>query len=357
MVPGTVIHHSPSQTGCYVGCPSIAILADGDYVATHSHFGPGSTNDRTFVYRSSDRGATWHHLAGLHGQIWSGLFVHRGELYLMGTDHCDTTNGRLNGRMVIRRSRDEGETWSVPADAATGLLSDEEGYHTAPVPVALHQERIWRAMEFAPDPDRTTWRPLVLSARVDADLLDRRSWKRSRLFDHPWQGAQCIEGNVVVAPDDSLVNILRCNRVDFAAIARVFPDGSGLEADCQEDLIPFPGGGSKFTIRLHEPSALYWALTNPRRDPTAKRNRLCLMSSPDLRRWDIRRLVLAHPDPEYHAFQYVDWRFDGDDIVFVSRTAYDDGEGGAHNYHDANYLSFHRIHGFRAEKDPAYVAP
>ena len=38
---------------------------------------------------------------------------------------------------------------------------------------------------------------------------------------------------------------------------------------------------------------------------------------------------------------------DGDDIIAVSRTAYDDGFGGAHRAHDANYMTFHRIRNFR----------
>jgi len=43
----------------------------------------------------------------------------------------------------------------------------------------------------------------------------------------------------------------------------------------------------------------------------------------------------------------VDWVFEGDDIIFVSRTAFDDDLTGAHNAHDANYLTFHRIQDFR----------
>ena len=49
-----------------------------------------------------------------------------------------------------------------------------------------------------------------------------------------------------------------------------------------------------------------------------------------------------------HAFQYIDWLFDGDDIVAVSRTAFDDDEGGACDFHNANYLTFHRFRGFRS---------
>lgn len=57
-----------------------------------------------------------------------------------------------------------------------------------------------------------------------------------------------------------------------------------------------------------------------------------------------------HPDLEKHAFQYVDWQFDGADLVAASRTAFDDGLGGAHNQHDANYMTFHRVRAFRAQK-------
>jgi len=34
-------------------------------------------------------------------------------------------------------------------------------------------------------------------------------------------------------------------------------------------------------------------------------------------------------------------------IELAVRTAYDDGGGGAHNAHDANYLTFHRFRNFR----------
>ena len=48
-----------------------------------------------------------------------------------------------------------------------------------------------------------------------------------------------------------------------------------------------------------------------------------------------------------HAWQYIDWQFEDDDIIYLSRTAFDDGLGGAKNAHDANFLTFHRIVGFR----------
>jgi hypothetical protein len=62
----------------------------------------------------------------------------------------------------------------------------------------------------------------------------------------------------------------------------------------------------------------------------------------------VRCIVLYHPDLARHGFQGVDWLFDGDDLIAFSRTAYDDGQGGAGNFHDTNFLTFHRVHNLRA---------
>lgn len=39
-VPGVIIDHSPASSGRYVGSPSLAVLPDGTYVASHDFFGP-----------------------------------------------------------------------------------------------------------------------------------------------------------------------------------------------------------------------------------------------------------------------------------------------------------------------------
>jgi len=44
---------------------------------------------------------------------------------------------------------------------------------------------------------------------------------------------------------------------------------------------------------------------------------------------------------------YADWQFDGDDLIAAVRTAFDDGQSGAHSNHDANFLTFHRVRNFR----------
>ncbi|MBQ8551514.1 MAG: hypothetical protein IJ428_01735 [Clostridia bacterium] len=69
------------------------------------------------------------------------------------------------------------------------------------------------------------------------------------------------------------------------------------------------------------------------------------MKSPDLDNWMVAADILDYldSDPKYVGFQYVDFFIEGDDILFQSRTAIN----GAHNFHDANYATFHVIRDFR----------
>ena len=168
----------------------------------------------------------------------------------------------------------------------------------------------------------------------------------SETLQHLWSKSQWIEGNMVVTPDGKLVNVLRTDGgPDQAAIVHVSDDGRRLTHDRAVDLIAFPGGGSKFTIRFDPQTKRYWSIGNKQSDPPAGRNVLALTSSSDLRTWKVETLLHRHADSQNHAWQYVDWLFDGDDLVAVSRTAWD----GSHNFHDANYLTFHRIANFRAK--------
>jgi hypothetical protein len=194
-------------------------------------------------------------------------------------------------------------------------------------------------------------RTFVMSAPVDADLLKADSWTMSnRLeFDQAWPGTVWLEGNVVATPQKKLVNILRveCKEAELAAIVHISEDGRSVRFDPAKGFIDFFGGSNKFTIRYDPLTGRYWSLVNRQFNPRAYRNNLVLVSSSDLRIWKVESVVLRHHDSEKHAFQYIDWLFENEDIIAVSRTAYDDGLGGAHNAHDANYITFHRLRNFR----------
>ncbi|MBI4325314.1 MAG: exo-alpha-sialidase [Chloroflexi bacterium] len=358
-MPGVVVDHSPASSGLYIGSPSLALLPSGEYVASHDFFGPKSgefESARSVVFRSSDRGRYWKKVSEIQGAFWSSLFVHRGALYLLGPD-------RHHGNILVRRSRDGGETWTSPTNAATGLLRDNGEYHCAPMPVLEHQGRLWRAFEWRHPAIAwgINYRAGMLSAPVNADLLNAENWTASNFLpsDRAWNDADMgawLEGNAVVAPSGELVDVLRVQTRspdEKAALVAISADGKTASFDPAKGFVRFPGGAKKFAIRFDPPSRLYWSLASivPERhranNPGGIRNTLALTCSPDLTNWTVRCILLCHPDVAKHGFQYVDWLCEGDDIIAVCRTAYDDGLGGAHNNHDANFLTFHRFANFR----------
>jgi hypothetical protein len=358
-VPGVIVDHIPASSKVYIGSPGICILSNGDYIASHDHFGPGSTEFTqalTSIFKSTDKGKSWNKISEIYGQFWSNLFVNENYLYIMGT-------WKHHGNFIIRRSSDGGFSWSEPNDGKTGLLLEGE-YHTAPMPIVIHNNRIWRAFENARS-NTTAWgirySAMVISAPVNADLLDASNWKVTNFlsYDSTYLNGEFggwLEGNAVVTPDGKIVDILRVATAekgrDMAAIVNISDDGTIASFDPPTGFIDFVGGARKFSIRYDEKTRRYWTICNMITEEFADlpagsvRNTLVLKSSPDLRNWTVHKILLHHPDVKKHGFQYVDWQFDGRDIIFLSRTAYDDESGGANNYHDANYLTFHRIRNY-----------
>ena len=229
----------------------------------------------------------------------------------------------------------------------------------------------------------------MLSAPLDADLLDRDSWTMSeRLGRNPdWLDGRFggwLEGNAVVTPQGHIVNVLRVSDEavgDIAAVIAYSDDGktprftdanrafgddpaSAEKILTQGGFIPLPGANTKFLIREDpQKPGTYWMLSNatPPKHHHGNlggiRNTLSLFHSDDLVHWKLRTRLLYHPDVVNHAFQYPDWVYDGDDLAVVLRTAYDDGMGGPHNFHDANFITFLRVSNFRelTEKDSVEI--
>ena len=355
--PGIVIHNSLTVSHEYVGSPSIVIMPDGTYVASHDYFGHKLSD--TYVYISKDRGRSWTSVAKLASLTWATLFCRGEELYLIGISPKAIIG---YGDFVVRRSLDCGRSWTEPKDKKSGLIRSGF-YHTAPVPVVFHNGRYWRAMENMGQ--AWGWGPfsaLMASVPCNADLLDAEQWIFSNelRYDHAWrEGTSAwLEGNAVVAPNGEVKDILRIayKPDDLAAMVSVSSDGKHITFVPETDYIHFPGGGKKFTIRYDSISRRYWSLSNyilgeyryKDMDGGAIRNTQVLMYSDDLKKWCIADTVLTCNHPELYGFQYVDWQFDGDDIVFVSRTAWKDEAGDPPRQHDANYMTFHRIRKFRS---------
>ncbi len=352
-VPGTVIAHSPSIEKTYLGTPSICILPDGTYVASHSMF--GAKNNIVPIFISKDRGKNWTKVSEVRG-FWSGLFVHREVLYLMGVDAA-------LGNCIIRKSLDGGRTWSSPDDSSKGLIRAadlEKGFHTSAVSVVEAFGRIWRPFEVAPKEGKWgLFEALVLSAPVDADLLNAKSWTSTTRMsvDTCWgkQYNTWLEGGAVISPRGNVVNVLRVDnrREETAAIVHVADNGKTLSFNPEKDFIRFPGGCKRFVIRYDSISNRYWSLTNWVPDEfkghnvERTRNTLALISSEDMRDWTVHEVILQDANVAKSGFQYVDWQFENEDMIFISRTAFFDGVYYADNQHNANFITFHRIESFR----------
>ncbi|NGM62137.1 exo-alpha-sialidase [Sphingobacterium sp. SGG-5] len=364
--PGVIIDYSSASTGKYIGSPSLCLRSNEDYVASHDFFGPGAVEKNigiTVVFKSINKGKTWEQISVVHGQFWSTLFEHNDVLYLFGTD-------REYGNLIIRKSTDGGYTWTEPLDKNSGLLFAGK-YHTAPVPIIRHNGYMWRAVEEI-DRRQKKWGKMFMSsmfsANLSGDLMKASTWRKTNSlpYDSTYlKGAFVgwLEGNAVLDTNGNVVNLLRVSTqvagVEKAAVVPVSDDGLRATFDKEKDFINFPGGSKKFSVRYDSITNLYWTLSNVIapdlmhiKETGRIRNTIALCSSKDLRNWRIHKYILHHSDRNKHGFQYVDWQFEGaKNIVFVSRTAFDDAYGGAHRQHDANYLTFHRIKNFRKLKN------
>ncbi|GAB1462489.1 hypothetical protein MASR2M52_04800 [Pedobacter sp.] len=382
--PGIVVAESKDTFKDKIYSPSIVILPDGSYVASQDM--PKGIG----IHKSTDKGLTWKFVTKIDIGHWGGLFVHKGILYAMGTS-------KSFGDVIIHKSTDGGKTWTESLDEDSGVLFKGK-YHTAPVPVVVHNGRIWRAYEevVVDEPSRD-FHALVISAPVDADLLKASSWTRSNSirFEEKWLNAKrpnWLEGNIVVAPNGKLVDFMRLEtwlgkgqkyelegsavgkpRHEVAAVISVSDDGKKVTFENKpEEYVLFPGAETKFTIRYDSLSQGYWTAVNKITyfDKTStetyngnwhQRNVLALYSSKDLKHWEEKYHIVKWNAGtplntwDVFGFQYADWQFEGNDIILVSRTSWYGSR-----YHDANMMTFHRIKDFRNVKlsdSPADLYP
>ncbi|GAA3407686.1 hypothetical protein ACFFNY_11090 [Paenibacillus hodogayensis] len=362
-VPGTVINYIHPEDYTYgfsgrsVASPSIVRLPDGSLLASHDIFWGNEGQNTSMLFRSRDDGATWSFVQFLYPCFWGKLFLHRGRLYMLATS-------TEYGALLIGRSDDGGETWSAPTEIIAAGSQKAGGPHKAPMPVIEHNGRLWTGIDYGSWTLGSHASGLV-SVPADADLLDSSQWTVMPFlpYDLEWPGtvggtnrAGLLEGNAVVTPDGKLVNLLRYQtnggNPDHGRAIMLQADPDRPEQPLTfYKVIPFYGNLSKFTVYYDLDSACYWSLVSRvKPDKTGQRNILALVRSADLEHWEIVQDVLNYEDngwPEDFkkvGFQYIDWISDGDDILFASRTAIN----GAYNFHNANYLTYHKIANFRS---------
>ena len=367
-VPGIVINYLHPYddfyafSGRYLCSPSIVQTGSGRLVASMDVYGPRHAQNLTFLYKSDDGGKSWQYLCDLFPCYWGKLFIHRDRIYMLSVT-------AEYGELQVGYSADEGAHWTKPVTLFPGAgIRDEKGMHQAPTPVIEHNGRIWSAVDYG------TWEmgghaSALVSCDASTDLMDPADWTCSEFvpFDPAWPGAVpeslwgCLEGNAVAGPDGEVFDMLRYQ------ITGVFRDGKKrgeitngkalllkIDQKNPENALQFyrfvdlNGGMSKFVVKRDPVTKKYVSLVNEVLDDTtpAQRNVLSLAVSDDLIEWKLVRRVIngAAYSTDEVGFQYVDFVFSGDDMIFVSRTAFNH----AHNFHDSNYITAHRITDFRA---------
>jgi len=354
--PGTVINYLHPQdkayatSGRYLCSPSLLKLPGGALLASMDVFEGGGPQNLTLIFRSDDNGRNWRYVTDLMPCFWGKLFWHRGAVYMLA---CSTEYGDL----LIGRSDDEGSTWTAPVHLFPGSRGDV-GMHKAPMPVIEHEGRLHTCVEYG------SWASgghadCMLTIDADADLMEPENWHMTVpvRYDPAWPGAVngpcpgCIEGNAVVSPDGRICDYLR---IDHAQADPAF--GKAVILEMAEPDAPMHlrrivncpiGSNAKFQLRRDPQTGVYLAIGCEVLNPETPRQRtvLSLCISRDFETWEVvhRLIDRREADPQKEGYQYVDWQFDGSDLIVVCRTAVN----GAHNFHDSNCITFHRVPAFR----------
>ena len=299
----------------------------------------------TVLKKSSDDGKTWEQISEIPHMRWASLFVHNGNLYLSGTNiHNDYVmfvrfNGNVSSYEIAEFDFQSGET--------------------APNTILEAYGRIYQALGKA-----------VISADADSDLLNFDSWtvssKTTDILTKEWflkasgepdaRRFRTLEGNIVLGKDGKVYDILRCESQPasgYAAVVQISKDGKNVfKVESCDSLIRMPTSVSKFVIRFDEKTQKYISLTsiNTIKGFADQRSILAMVSSDNLFDWKINEYLLVDREimnpvcsAYEHAFQYVDFVIDGDDIIMLVREA----AGRTNIWHDGSHVTFYRINGFR----------
>ena len=307
--------------------------------------------NRCLIFASGDGGETWRESCRI--PFATGKFLrHETRLYFIGS-------GIEWQGLWIAGSYDNGRTWTEPVRLRAGKV------YAASTGWAVRDGTLyWAADDMHPSVKRRA--VFALSCDLRGDPMDPASWRFSNNENHPGlpqcfgrgshNGGKWLEPNVVNV-DGKLLVIVRV-RASAGAVDGVVPN-VGAVCDLTENdgtlrltfshYYPIPGAQNHFHIVYDEQSRLFWMTSNQvtgmaqdaYRGWGKERRFLMLHYSRDAQNW-FPAGVLAMWPRETQAFNYCTPVIDGDDLLFVSRTARH-----ARNQHDNDCITFHRMVDFR----------
>jgi sugar lactone lactonase YvrE len=358
----------------YIADPAITKLPGGTLLIAHSYFGADSTeltSGITKIFSSSDNGASWGLISTLTDTLRSSFFSVGGTLYLQAFKTTQAGASPVTAHTIIRKSTDKGRTWTTPGGEMSGLVYTAGNQGGAPVTPVICNDRIWLVIG----------QLRTLSAPVTADLLRADSWIRSpgisssapAIDAWPAEIKQAYrlwgEAQIVGSPEHGVTLLPRIqftapDTAPHTALVTANIAGTALIFNPSGGFAPLPGADKKFGAVYDPGSGRYYAITNTvlpafhdyidplysTRRHDLIRNTAALLSSADLRHWDVEKILIHSDNVAHDAWQYFNFVIDGGTLHIASRTAL---QTAADTHppprgHDSNLLTYHRLENFRS---------
>jgi hypothetical protein len=322
----------------YHGSASIAVMPDGNLIASYNHGGPDYWMQYGFqaeVCISTDGGLTWQNT--LHHRLNHARAFRAGKsVYIIGQlateriiENPNGTrrikNGHKLGDLAIIKSDDNGVTWGEQVNLTSG-----ERWHQAPSNVCYKDGNVYLVMEKCTHDAMNGWNvnemaPVLMRGCEDADLTRPENWtfasavavrdavdlSRMEYFGVPYYNAP-INDSVEIVPGRSfspcglletqVVQITDPNHVwydpsgktlhliarahvgiaGYACLLQVVERKDGTMATDfvyapsgkKQFFIPLPGGQMKFHIVYDDRMKLYWLLSSQATDSTIRPDRM-----------------------------------------------------------------------------------
>lgn len=333
-------------SGKYLCSPSLVRLEDGTLVAGMDLFGPLMAQTLTVLFSSKDDGKTWRYLTDLHPFYWGSLFLHKGKLYMMGL----TTE---YGNLQLTCSEDGGKTWATPITLFYGSnvrCETNGGMHRAPMQVVNYNGRLYTTCEYGCWWKPCTHLPSVISIDENDDLMVPENWYSTGYlpFEGKWKkdaGIQgdTIEGNIVIAPDGNMYNIMRWKIGEYLKLQ---VDTENHENPLEyKGIYKAPTTNSMFRVIPYKGKYLF--IANRQTENAAKveyftyRNVLSLYITEDLENFKFVKDIINydHVSPKIAGFQYPVVIKEADGISLMIRSAFNN----PNDCHNSNYMLYTKI--------------
>lgn len=341
-----VANISPDPKNIYYSNPDL-IWDDKGVLLLHDIF--GGAHGIVLMRRNSDG---WHQVAKIPDAMHSHLiYLPDKELYLI-------LGVRQKPKSICLWHSRDGKNWSD----AIELFGGAE-YHAGSTPWAIYDGRVFVPFEVRMTRHWGSYQYGAVHASLDNDLTDPASWTYA-IQRVPWSAlpgcSACggLEGNLIVAPDGNLYNILRIPGHSRLGKAR----WNGLTFEW-EGLVQGVHNQSKHELFTDPVTDKVYLLANgwPERADKAGphrhgyRNALCLWEAtePDLSHFRLLRVVNADRNP-LHAFSYVAGMLDPEGRLWIAER---NGDDNTKSYHDTNRIVIRMIDDFRQWIDEPALIP